>query len=68
MALQELIWRHGAHGLKWATQAWDRNMTHRNKLLAAFGLGAFAAVVLLVLSAYLNPAMLINLANLRLCN
>jgi len=46
----------------------DRNMTHRNKLLAAFGLGVFAAVVLFVLSAYLNPAMLINLANLRLCN
>jgi hypothetical protein len=46
----------------------DRNMmSHRNKLLAAFGLGVFAAVVLLVLSAYLNPAMLINLANLRLC-
>ena len=43
-------------------------MTHRNKLLAAFGLGVFAAVVLLVLSAYLNPAMLITLANLRLCN
>jgi len=42
-------------------------MAHRNKLLAAFGLGVFAAVVLLVLSAYLNPAMLINLANLRLC-
>jgi hypothetical protein len=43
-------------------------MNQRNKLLAAFGLGAFAAVVLLVLSAYLSPSMLINLANLRLCN
>ena len=43
-------------------------MNHRNKLLAAFGLGAFAAVVLLVLSAYLSPSMLITLANLRLCN
>ncbi len=43
-------------------------MTHRNKLLAAFGLGVFAAVLLLVLSAYLNPAMLITLANLQLCN
>lgn len=44
-----------------------RNMTPTKKLLAAFGLGAFAALVLLVLSAYLNPAMLIPLANLRLC-
>jgi hypothetical protein len=43
-------------------------MTPRNKLLAAFGLGVFAAVVLLVLSAYLSPTMLITLANLRLCN
>jgi hypothetical protein len=43
-------------------------MTSRNKLLSAFGLGVFAAVLLFVLSAYLNPAMLITLANLRLCN
>jgi hypothetical protein len=43
-------------------------MTYRKKLLSAFGLGAFAAVVLLVLSAYLSPTMLITLANLRLCN
>jgi len=43
-------------------------MTHGKKLLAAFGLGVFAAVLVLVLSAYLNPAMLITLANLRLCN
>ena len=43
-------------------------MTHWKKLLSAFGLGAFAAVVLLVLSAYLSPTMLITLANLRLCN
>ena len=43
-------------------------MTHWKKLLSAFGLGAFAAVLLFVLSAYLNPMMLITLANLRLCN
>lgn len=43
-------------------------MTLRKKLLAAFGLGIFAAVVLLTLSAYLSPAMLIDLANLRLCS
>jgi hypothetical protein len=43
-------------------------MAHWKKLLSAFGLGAFAAVLLLALSAYLNPAMLIAFANLRLCN
>ena len=47
---------------------WDRKMTHWKKLLSAFGLGVFAAVLLLVLSAYLTPTMLITLANLRLCN
>jgi hypothetical protein len=46
----------------------DRNMTHWKKLLSAFGLGVFAAVLVLVLSAYLSPAMLIDLANLRLCS
>jgi hypothetical protein len=43
-------------------------MTHWKRLLSAFGLGVFAAVVLLALSAYLNPAMLIAFANLRLCS
>jgi glycerol uptake facilitator-like aquaporin len=43
-------------------------MTHWKKLLSAFGLGVFVAVVLLAFSAYLNPAMLIGLANLRLCS
>jgi len=46
----------------------DRNMNSLEKALSAFGLGVFAAVLVLVLSAYLNPAMLINLANFRLCN
>lgn len=46
----------------------ERNMTHWKKLLSAFGLGVFVAVVLLAFSAYLNPAMLIGLANLRLCS
>jgi len=45
-----------------------RNMTRRKKLLSAIGLGAFAAIVLLALSAYLSPAMLIDLANFRLCS
>ena len=43
-------------------------MTHWKKLLSAFGLGVFAAVLVLGLSACLNPTMLITLANLRLCN
>jgi hypothetical protein len=43
-------------------------MTHQKKLLSAFGLGAFTAIALLALSAYVNPAMLIAFANLRLCN
>ena len=43
-------------------------MTLREKLLPAIGLTVFAALVLLVLSAYVNPAMLIELASLRLCS
>ena len=43
-------------------------MTSWKKLLSAFGLGVFTAIVLLALSAYVNPAMLIAFANLRLCN
>jgi len=30
--------------------------------------GAFTVIVLLALCAYVNPAMLIAFANLRLCN
>ncbi len=43
-------------------------MAGRKKLLSAIGLGAFAAIVLLALSVYLSPTMLIDLANLRLCS
>ena len=43
-------------------------MTRKEKLAAAIGLGAFAAIVLLALNAYVNPAMLIDFANLRLCS
>ena len=43
-------------------------MTHRKKLLSVIGWGAFAALVLLALSAYASPAMLIDLATLRLCS
>jgi len=43
-------------------------MTHRKKLLSAIGVGVFAVIVLFALSAYLSPAMLIDLANFRLCS
>ena len=43
-------------------------MTRKEKLLSAIGLCAFAAIVLLALNAYVNPAMLIEFANLRLCS
>jgi hypothetical protein len=43
-------------------------MTRRKKLLSAIGVGVFAVIVLFVLSAYLSPAMLIDLANFRLCS
>jgi hypothetical protein len=43
-------------------------MTREEKLLSAIGLGVFAALLLLAFSAYLNPAMLIDFANLRLCS
>ena len=38
------------------------------KLLSAIGLGVFAAILLLAFSAYVNPAMLIDFANFRLCS
>ena len=43
-------------------------MTREKKLLSAIGLGVFTVVVLLAFAAYLSPAMLIALANLRLCS
>ena len=43
-------------------------MTGKEKLFSAIGLSVFAAIVLLVLNAYVNPAMLIDFANLRLCS
>jgi len=43
-------------------------MTGKEKLLSAMGLGVFAALVALALNAYVNPAMLIDFANLRLCS
>jgi hypothetical protein len=43
-------------------------MTREEKLLSAIGVGVFAAIVLLAFSAYVDPAMLIDFANLRLCS
>jgi hypothetical protein len=43
-------------------------MTHARKLASAIGLGVFAAVVALALSAYVDPAMLIDFANIRICS
>ena len=43
-------------------------MTRKEKFVTAIGLGAFAAVALLALNAYVSPSMLIDFANLRLCS
>jgi len=43
-------------------------MTGKEKFLSVIGLGVFAVLVLLALNAYVNPAMLIDFANLRLCS
>ena len=43
-------------------------MTRKEKLLSAIGLGVFAAIVLLAFNAYVDPAMLIDFANLRICS
>lgn len=42
-------------------------MTGRDRLLAALGLAAVAAVLAWAWQAYFTPAMLLDLANLRLC-
>ena len=44
-----------------------RSMRTGEKWLCALGLLAFALVVALTFKAYLSPAMLIDIANLRLC-
>ena len=36
--------------------------------MSAIGLGVFAAVVVLALSGYVHPAMLIDFANIRICS
>jgi len=43
-------------------------MKREEKILSGIGLGVFAAIVLLAFSAYVNPAMLIDFANFRLCS
>lgn len=39
----------------------------RDLMLSLFGLAVFVVILALVFSAYLNPVMLIEFANLRLC-
>jgi len=43
-------------------------MTREQKFMSAIGLGVFAAVVVLALSGYVHPAMLIDFANIRICS
>ena len=43
-------------------------MTREKILVSAIGLGAFAAVVALAWSGYVQPAMLIDFANIRICS
>jgi hypothetical protein len=43
-------------------------MTLKEKLATAIGAAVFAAIALLAVNAYVHPAMLIDFANLRLCN
>lgn len=43
-------------------------MTLGKKLASAVGLGVFAAAVLIAFSGYVNPAMLIDFANIRICS
>ena len=43
-------------------------MTRERKLVSAIGLGVFAAIVALVFGAYVDPAMLIDFANIRICS
>jgi hypothetical protein len=43
-------------------------MVRAKILMSAIGLGIFAAVVALAFGAYTDPAMLIDLANIRICS
>ena len=43
-------------------------MTREQKFISAIAFGLFVAVVLLALSGYVHPAMLIDFANLRICS
>jgi hypothetical protein len=43
-------------------------MTREQKFMLAIGLGLFAAIVVLALSGYVHPAMLIDFANIRICS
>jgi hypothetical protein len=43
-------------------------MTREQKFMLALGLVLFAAVVVLAMSGYVHPAMLIDFANIRICS
>jgi hypothetical protein len=43
-------------------------VSREEKFAAAIGLIVFAALVLLALSGYVHPAMLIDFANIRICS
>ena len=47
---------------------YNGGVTLREKLATAIGVAVFAAVALLAMNAYVHPSMLIDFANLRLCN
>ena len=47
---------------------YNAGVTLKEKLATVTGAAVFAAVVLLALNAYVDPAMLIDFANLRLCD
>jgi hypothetical protein len=43
-------------------------MTRAQKIMSVIGVVAFAAAVVLALSGYVHPAMLIDFANIRICS
>jgi len=43
-------------------------MTRERILIAAIGIGVLAAVAALAFNGYVQPAMLIDFANIRICS
>ena len=46
----------------------EYGMTLEKVLVAAIGVGVFAAVAALAFNGYVQPAMLIDFANIRICS